>query len=175
MKIGYTVPSWKHLATVAQNRNAKGKAVVKERSAEAATELAPSLAEIFNHSFKTGTTPQEWRDATVTPIYKNNGSNRPRQTTGQSPSYQSSMSCCDHQRLDFESCPVLRHVHCMSVHFLDSNWELQGYGLATCLVDGSHTAANLADHVQPIAEKFNIQDKISATVPDEVANSHQKG
>ncbi|MEM7476822.1 MAG: hypothetical protein AAF483_17705, partial [Planctomycetota bacterium] len=40
---------------------------------EAATELAPSLAKLLNKSFQTGTTPQEWRDATITPIYKQKG------------------------------------------------------------------------------------------------------
>ena len=37
---------------------------------EAASELAPSLSALFNLSFETGQTPQEWRDATVTPIHK---------------------------------------------------------------------------------------------------------
>ena len=38
---------------------------------EAASELAPSLSALFNLSFETGQTPQEWWDATVTPIHKN--------------------------------------------------------------------------------------------------------
>ena len=37
---------------------------------EAASELAPSVSALFNFSFETGQTPQEWRDATVTPIHK---------------------------------------------------------------------------------------------------------
>ena len=37
---------------------------------EAASELAPSLSALFNLSFETGQTPQEWRDATVTLIHK---------------------------------------------------------------------------------------------------------
>ena len=37
---------------------------------EAAAELAPSLTAIFNASFAQGIIPQEWRDATITPVHK---------------------------------------------------------------------------------------------------------
>ena len=37
---------------------------------EAASELPPYLSALFNLSFETGQTPQEWRDAPVTPIHK---------------------------------------------------------------------------------------------------------
>ena len=33
-------------------------------------ELAPSLATLYNLSFQTGDIPQDWKDATVSPIYK---------------------------------------------------------------------------------------------------------
>ena len=35
-----------------------------------ANEIAPSLAHIFNLSFQSGEIPQDWRDATITPIHK---------------------------------------------------------------------------------------------------------
>ena len=37
---------------------------------ETASELAPVLASIFQQSYDTGTLPQTWKDATITPIYK---------------------------------------------------------------------------------------------------------
>ena len=37
---------------------------------EIASELAPVLASIFQQSYDTGTLPQTWKDATITPIYK---------------------------------------------------------------------------------------------------------
>eukprot|EP00117_Sycon_ciliatum_P046039 scpid19225/ scgid33023/ Probable RNA-directed DNA polymerase from transposon X-element; Reverse transcriptase len=37
---------------------------------EAAKELAPSLSSLFNLSFQTGEIPQEWKDATITPVPK---------------------------------------------------------------------------------------------------------
>ena len=37
---------------------------------ELANEIAPSLAHIFNLSFQSGEIPQDWRDATITPIHK---------------------------------------------------------------------------------------------------------
>ena len=37
---------------------------------EAACELAPSLTHVFNASFAKGHIPQEWRDATITPVHK---------------------------------------------------------------------------------------------------------
>ena len=36
--------------------------------------LAPPLAMIYNRSMTTGIVPQGWRDAHVTPIFKNKGS-----------------------------------------------------------------------------------------------------
>ena len=36
----------------------------------AANEIAPSLTLIFNASFRTGSLPQDWRDATVSPTFK---------------------------------------------------------------------------------------------------------
>ena len=56
------------------------------------------------------------------------------------------------------------------MHFLDDDWDLQSFVPATRPVDGSHTASNLAEHIQSIAEKFGIRDKIVAVVHDEAAN-----
>ena len=44
---------------------------------EAASSLAPSLATLFNISFERCTIPQEWRDATVTPIHKKGSKTEP--------------------------------------------------------------------------------------------------
>ena len=44
---------------------------------EAAAELAPSLATLYNLSFQTGDIPQDWKDATVSPIYKKGAKTSP--------------------------------------------------------------------------------------------------
>ena len=44
---------------------------------EAAAELAPSLATPYNLSFQTGDIPQDWKDATVSPIYKKGAKTSP--------------------------------------------------------------------------------------------------
>ena len=44
---------------------------------EAAAELAPSLAVLYNLSFQTGDIPQDWKDATVSPIHEKRCPNLP--------------------------------------------------------------------------------------------------
>ena len=44
---------------------------------EAAAELAPSLAVLYNLSFQTGDIPQDWKDATVSPIHKKGAKTSP--------------------------------------------------------------------------------------------------
>ena len=39
----------------------------------AASILAPSLTELFNHCIDIGEFPKEWKSAIVTPLYKNKG------------------------------------------------------------------------------------------------------
>ena len=51
----------------------------------AAAELAPSLAVLYNLSFQTGDIPQDWKDATVSPIHKK-VPKPPQQTIAPSPS-----------------------------------------------------------------------------------------
>ena len=51
---------------------------------EAAAELAPSLATLYNLSFQRGDIPQDWKDATVSPIYKK-GAKTSLQTIAPSP------------------------------------------------------------------------------------------
>ena len=41
---------------------------------EVASEIAPSLSALFNISFSRQEIPQDWRDATVSPLYKQEGS-----------------------------------------------------------------------------------------------------
>ena len=65
---------------------------------------------------------------------------------------------------------AVRSYGTYTVHFLDANWDLQSFVLATRPIDGSHTAANIADHVQSIAVEFGIEEKIVAIVHDEAAN-----
>ena len=52
---------------------------------EAAAELAPSLAVLYNLSFQTGDIPQDWKDATVSPSMKK-VPKPPQQTIAPSPS-----------------------------------------------------------------------------------------
>ena len=44
---------------------------------EFAAELAPSLAALFNASFREGILPQDWKDATITPLYKKGSPSSP--------------------------------------------------------------------------------------------------
>ena len=44
---------------------------------EAAAELAPSLAVLYNLSFQTGDIPQDWKDATASPIHKKGAKTSP--------------------------------------------------------------------------------------------------
>ena len=44
---------------------------------EGAAELAPSLAALFNASFTEGILPQDWKDATITPLYKKGSPSSP--------------------------------------------------------------------------------------------------
>ena len=65
---------------------------------------------------------------------------------------------------------AVRSFATYTVHFLNNSWELQSFVLATRPMDGSHTAANIAEHIRSIADEYGIADKITAVVHDEAAN-----
>jgi hypothetical protein len=44
---------------------------------ECATELAPVITDMFQHSIKTGTLPTDWRNTNITPVYKKGDTHLP--------------------------------------------------------------------------------------------------
>ena len=44
----------------------------------------------------------------------------------------------------------------VTCHFIDDNWDLVSFNLATLPAEGRHSAENLASWVEKVAEKFNI-------------------
>jgi len=43
----------------------------------AATQIAPALAKLFQLSLKTGVAPQDWREASVVPLFKKGDKHQP--------------------------------------------------------------------------------------------------
>ena len=41
-----------------------------------------------------------------------------------------------------------------TAHFIDDNWSLQSYVLATRMFDGKHTAENVKEHFCTVVKKF---------------------
>ena len=52
------------------------------------SEVAPMLSDIFNSSLREGKVPDDWRNASVSPVYKK-GAKRRRRTTAPYPSHVS--------------------------------------------------------------------------------------
>jgi len=57
-----------------------------------------------------------------------------------------------------------------TVHFIDDQWRLQSYVLATRMFDGRHTAENITEHLCTVVKEFIPLEKISCVVHDEAAN-----
>ena len=64
----------------------------------------------------------------------------------------------------------MRSFATYTVHFIDSEWSLQSYVLATRVMDGRHTAVNIAQHLCTVVKEFLPLDKICGAVHDEAAN-----
>jgi len=48
----------------------------------------------------------------------------------------------------------------VTCHFISSDWKLSSIVLDTLLVDGAHTAENLAAELTSVASEWGITDKI---------------
>ena len=49
---------------------------------------------------------------------------------------------------------LLNHLLCiLSAHFIDENWSLQSYVLATRMFDGRHTAENVKEHLCTVVKE----------------------
>ena len=57
-----------------------------------------------------------------------------------------------------------------TAHFIDGNWSLQSYVLATRMFDGRHTAENVKEHLCTVVKEFVSLKKVSCVVHDEAAN-----
>jgi len=57
-----------------------------------------------------------------------------------------------------------------TVHFIDNEWCFKSYVLATRVIDGRHTAVNVAQHFQTVVKEFLPLDKVCGVVHDEAAN-----
>ena len=60
----------KQLSTLKTNKSTGLDRISARLLKDAATVIAPTLTEIFNHSLKSSTFPQIWKDGKVTPIFK---------------------------------------------------------------------------------------------------------
>ena len=47
-----------------------------------------------------------------------------------------------------------------TIHFIDSEWCLKSYVLATQVIDGRHTAINIAQHLRTVVKEFLPLDKV---------------
>ena len=65
---------------------------------------------------------------------------------------------------------AVRSFATYTVHFIDSEWSLQSYVLATRVMDGRHTAVNIVQHLRTVVKEFLPLDKICGVVHDEAAN-----
>lgn len=57
-----------------------------------------------------------------------------------------------------------------TVHFIDNDWSLQSYVLATRMFDGRHTADNVKEHFCTVVKEFVQLEKITCVVHDEASN-----
>ena len=57
-----------------------------------------------------------------------------------------------------------------TAHFIDDNWSLQSYVVATRMFDGRHTAENVKEHFCTVVKEFVLLKKISCIVHDEASN-----
>ena len=62
-----------------------------------------------------------------------------------------------------------------TIHFIDSEWCLKSYVLATRIIDGRHTAVNIVQHLRTVVKEFLPLDKICCVVHDEAANMVASG
>ena len=62
-----------------------------------------------------------------------------------------------------------------TIHFIDSEWCLNSYVLATRIIDGRHTAINIVQHLHTVVKEFLPLDKICCVVHDEAANMVASG
>jgi len=65
---------------------------------------------------------------------------------------------------------TVRSFATYTVHFNDSEWCLKSYVLATRVIDGRHTAVNVAQHFRTVVKEFLPLDKVCGVVHDESAN-----
>ena len=65
---------------------------------------------------------------------------------------------------------VVKSFATYTVHFIDSEWSLQSYVLATRVMDGRHTGVNIAQHLCTVVKEFLPLDKVCGLVHDEAAN-----
>lgn len=58
----------------------------------------------------------------------------------------------------------------VTCHFIDSSWKLRSMVLSTSHLTNDHTAENIADVLQSIAEEWGIDNKVVAIVTDNASN-----
>ena len=70
---------------------------------------------------------------------------------------------------------AMKSLATYTIYFIDGEWCLKSYVLATQIIDGRHTAVNIVQHLRTVVKEFLPLNKICCVVHDEAANMVASG
>ncbi|KAK3870849.1 hypothetical protein Pcinc_023961 [Petrolisthes cinctipes] len=71
---------------------------------------------------------------------------------------------------DLWTSRVTESYMCVTCHFIDTQWDMKSFVLATTIMLGSHTGEKIGEQLKDIVTEWGLEGKIQAVVSDSGAN-----